>query len=300
MHAGWFNMDVAIDSSSLFEMDERKADLLVDRILRQRARLVVPYPVLLETLDAERTKASHRLNVLRGIRERLPKRFLVSPDLSEFIEQECRTRLWSTPKYDARDAGALEDLLNNSDLDSNLDRLRPLIAARMNKDALYSHSREVLPRLRGNFSALNRNDALERLEKIRAEAVSPAFHPMVDLLQRKLSRPNLSVSMDRWPNRHRVAVLWCSFVWLIPMGLIFAGVRGEEHSGVLDGPRRGDWIDARVAACSAYSEILLTEDKPMTAKLLQVSRAFGYRIKAMNLEACISDVAQLSAANEGP
>jgi PPE-repeat protein len=60
------------------------------------------------------------------------------------------------------------------------------------------------------------------------------------------------------------------------MGVRFAKIGYGRFQGPLRASKKGDWVDARIAASAAYAAWLVTNDADMTARARHVTQAFGF------------------------
>jgi hypothetical protein len=84
------------------------------------------------------------------------------------------------------------------------------------------------------------------------------------------------------PHRYRAKVTFAAYGYLNAVGSLVATFNYGRYAGILKAPHAGDWVDAQIAACAAYSKVFLTEDGGQRKRAQYVWQQFGFKIAAMS------------------
>jgi hypothetical protein len=84
------------------------------------------------------------------------------------------------------------------------------------------------------------------------------------------------------PSRYRSAITLAAYSFLNGLGSATPGHFGKGD--LVQKPRWGNWVDARIAAAGAYSAVMVVDDRRMRNKVNFIGEHFGFRYRAMDLE----------------
>jgi len=102
------------------------------------------------------------------------------------------------------------------------------------------------------------------------------------------------------PAAFRAAVTLVAYSELNALGSLFASVGYGQYHSVLRASRRGEWVDACIAAASSYAGLLVTDDVAMKAKLNYIADIFDFPIRAVRLDEFLHPAEQTKAPDGRP
>lgn len=286
-------MDVAFDTTALSTLVAPEILARAANTFPISARLVVPHTALLELLDGrDEQRAIERLQALKELRRQLGTRMIVSANLDAILARESRgPSLFRCMAIGQDDDGkGARFLLSPSPFD--IDRLRDLrrtlpsaLAKQWAVDTDRFARRDAYTLATGVDAKKLRQRLLDRFSDSALSNDNPVF----DGIKKRYG--DQSRAIRKSPGRFRTTVMYAAYSYRVIVGAIFADVGGPPTD--LRGPRRGSWIDAKIAACAAYARVLVTDDDEQRAKVAHISKAFSFGMSAMTVDQWLSDCADV-------
>jgi len=270
--------EVALDSSTLGRIvDEEKLDDFVGA-LPSGSRIVLPEETLAEFLSVDSKWTGGRVRALGILWNRVGWRLVLASPIHVLLARERGAPILQTPRVE-RTSAILESLRKGSnDSPGDFQGLRRAIAGRLQKEAhleLDASFKTTPPMLDWtpnlvNQAACSIASADGFWEGFFMQAVIP------DDTNRRAARAN--------PGQYRFAVTLAAYAFLNGLGTVAnaANCSFGPMSTVLRGPKRGDWVDARIAAASSYASVLLTEDDAMKRRVNHITSTFGFPLVVMS------------------
>lgn len=230
-------------------------------------RVVIPVVVFSEYITRrEAVRAEQAVRELAPLFTEHPTH--VGDDLGAILFAEENERLDATPTLLLD--GVFEVLAHTTASDEEYAPLLLKLDNYLEKDGWLDRDRKARDVFAVRFRDATAADLERALEPFRERALRQYFFQVATRhrTHRRAVRAN--------PSRYPAMVMIGSMAYLIAMGVCFAKIGFGQYQGMLSGPQKGDWVDARIAASAAYAAWLLTNDKRMTARVRHVTEAFGF------------------------
>jgi hypothetical protein len=263
-------MDVAIDTSSLSNVTE--ADLvqdLVSSVIRCRARLVISGEALAECLDSNEDGARRRLSVVLRIADALGTRLLLADELGSIHRRERQRAITSTPKLSGSHLAL--GFLRDSAVAHDWSAIRASTSRYLHKGTSLDVDRAIRA-----VEELTPQILVAMIAHIRDHFWSSLFVQAVSENGRYAAR------MRACPGRYRSAITLAAYSFLNGLGAATPGHFGKGD--LVQKPRWGNWVDARIAAAGAYCTVMVTDDRLMRNKVNFIGEHFGFRCRAIDLD----------------
>ena len=285
-------MDISIDNtvfSRLAEDPDVLVRALIAKVLQERCRLVVSTTVLHESFsDSNHERAAGRARMFSYTAEKLGSRLVVAGGVGDLIEAERAAVLSSTPSLPAKDRQMLLESLRSPNLAAHLPILLSGFRRSLHKDSTYASDLKVRAAGAVRFPDFEAKD-LDAILNLR----SGEFFWESPFIEQATGHGRFRQAVRERPRRHRATVTVAAYTFLNGIGSLFGDFSYGKYAGVLRAPRKGDWVDAAIAACAAYSKVFLTEDEGQGKRASYVWQQFGYPTAAMALRSWLDNVAVL-------
>jgi hypothetical protein len=280
-------MDVGLDTSAFSDLawNADRLERFLEVVKTRSARLVIPYVVVHEAADDEdHTRGLSRLALLHRFQGALGSRFIIGEQPVAVVTRERRGRICSTPAHDMKER--LLVLLARLDFKDKLPQIQAEIRRSLRKTAslnLDRKFRELLPdKMPDLTSAVFKGRRyLLSLEEEFGIWASP-FLSILTKGGKFLQR------LREAPRSYPAALRWAGYQHLCALGSGFADIGYGHFHPVLRAPRSGDWVDARVAASTAYCRILVSSDIAQVAKVCHIAAALHLTGTAESLDSFLS------------
>lgn len=276
-------MDIAVDSSSLMLVaDSGRLSELIDR-LPEDARLVLPAETTAEFLSVGDRWIGARVDALVRIWQKLRYRLVLAARLQYFLSAETRESLATTPRVPGT-AAIIESLAFAVRTGGDFSVMRAAIDDELKKD-------EHLNLDRSFSSAPAMIEWTPELVSAAAKFMSSEDGFWDGFFMNRVAHDEKHRNdMRAHPLRYRFAVTLAAYEFLNGLGTVANAAKCSfgALASVLRSPRRGDWVDARIAAASSYCDVILTDDRGMKSKVEYISRAFSFPLKAVVFDEWLS------------
>jgi hypothetical protein len=275
-------VDVALDNSvvSKLEGDSKLLGAFTAKVVSSGVRVVLSLPVLHETLaSTNHEKAAERARVLTALAHQIGTRFVITGELRDVVETERRKASSSTPALAPAEAQKFLQALARPDLATAVAAILPDLQKRLRKPLLHANDKKAREQARALFPTAVPAD-LDAL--IGTLSTSDSFwgSPFVNVAT---FQGRYAQRMRDVPHRFPAALTYSVYGYLNAWGSFFGDIGYGKYAGVLRAPRAGDWVDAQIAACAAYSRFLLTEDAGQHAKVLYATKQFRLRTRPLSV-----------------
>jgi hypothetical protein len=266
-------MDVSIDTSSLSNATNRAlVSQLIGSIKQRRVRLIVCGDVLAECLNSTEEGARQRLETLFHLAAALETRLILADELRSIHKKERAKALNSTPKLSG------SDVVLAFFRDPHVTHDWPTMSASIGK---YLHKEESL-RLDKAVRARPIEGLTPRVVATMVGAIRERFwsSSFVGLVSKK---GKYIEKMRHFPSRYRSSVTLAAYWFLNALGASATHGYGSV-TGILSRPRWGNWVDAQIAASSAYCSTIVTDDSEMRRKVDFIGEHFTFPLRATSLD----------------
>jgi hypothetical protein len=274
-------MDVAIDTSTLSERLSKRPDVahaVLRKIAAERLRLVLPLQVLSEAIDSSSEDGVvARLSCLAALAQTLGPRFVITQDVGDQLRLERARALSSTPALPARVHAGYVDLLKGPEILENLLELRGKIRTQQRKDTTLARDKSARQDLGKIFKRVP-------IDEVMADLRNSDFFWNGVFVEGASRLGKYKARMRAHPGRYATAVMVAGFTFLNAMGSIYALHGYGRHQLLLRGPKRGDWLDSYVAACSVRAKVFLSEDDGQRRKVNFIATTMGLPARAQAVE----------------
>ncbi len=278
-------VDIAIDNSVVSSLyaDSDLLGTFKARLIQGGLRLVVSYPVLHETVATRNhAKAFGRVQMIVSLAKTLGSRFVLAGEAGRIVYAELATATTrsSTLSVPATEARQLLDILGSPDFESNLPSLLPKLQQHLNKTTTFENDKKARANGLADLTLAKPNDMERMLRDLRKDNDfwrTPFFEGMTD-------HGRYRQRMREHPRGYPAALTFATYSFLIAMSAIYGGVGYGKMAGVLKAPHEGDWVDAQIATCAAYSRFLLTEDAGQRKKIQFAAKEFPLRCTALSVK----------------
>jgi hypothetical protein len=282
MHTGNMLMDISIDStvySRLAEDPEGLAKTLITKVIEERCRLVVSTTLLNESFsDSKHERAVERARLFCRMAQTLGSRLVVAGGDGDVIKAERAAVLSSTPALPAKDRKELLRHLESPNLRQYLPTVASDFRASLKKDLTYAADRKARAAGATRFSGFEAKDLGTILDLRNGQ-----FFWESTFVEQTTDHGRLRQTVREKPLLHRATITLAAYTFLNAIGSLFGDFPYGKWAGILAAPRAGDWVDATIAACAAYSRVFLTEDEGQRKRASYVWQQFGYQIDALPL-----------------
>lgn len=219
-----------------------------------------------------------RARVVVALSVQLGSRFVLTGEVP-YIARCEQARPWSsTPPLPAVQRDRVLAALQNSDLENKLPGLVVDLRQWLGKSKM--HEADLKARAAGAFR-LAGHEPRDLDQLLGNLSDNEAFWDST-IVETAADHGRYGQRFREVPRRYRAAVTFAAYGWLNAVGSMFATFSYGKYAGILRAPRPGDWVDAQIAACAAYSKVFLTEDGGQRKRAQYVWHQFGFKIAAMS------------------
>lgn len=271
--------EVAFDTSSLSELVEPGFVEEVCAIVRERdLHVLVPLPAIAELADDDDQRARRsRLETLWGMMDLLGSRARVGADTVPLL----RVERWS----DRSPASALLPpwrVPALRALEAHQGSRPAWVAPYLNKEWTVDLDRRAESAFDERELDPSPNDTDTMMLDLRgAVLTSDPSSFALPFVVRNDARYQKRVA--RSPERYPATLLAAGLAQLHALSALFARVGYGRWTSVLKRPRRGDWVDMRIAIGAACADVLVTDDDVLRARVNHLRKHLGTRPEAMTL-----------------
>lgn len=242
-------------------------------------RVVVPVLVFSEYITRrEAIRAEQAVRELAPLFAEHPTH--VGDDLGAILFAEENERLDETPTLQLD--GVFEVLASTTASDEEYAKLLSKLDDYFAKDDMLELDRAARDEFPKRFDEATVADLDRVMEPFRERALRGHFFEIATRYR------NHRRAVRSRPSRYPATVMIASLHFLIAMGVSFAKIGYGRFQGPLRASKKGDWVDARIAASAAYAAWLVTNDAGMTARVRHVTAAFGFGPRVGTLDELLS------------
>ena len=260
MHTGNLLMDISIDSTVYFRLAEDPEGLaktLITKVIEERCRLVVSTTLLNESFsDSKHERAVERARLFCRMAQTLGSRLVVAGGDGDVIKAERAAVLSCTPALPAKDREELLRHLESPKLRQYLPTVASDFRASLKRDLTYAADRKARAAGATRLSGFETKD-LDTILDLR----NGQFFWESTFVEQTTDHGRLRQTVREEPLLHRATITLAAYTFLNAIGSLFGDFPYGKWAGILTAPRPGDWIDATIATCAAYSRVFLTEDE---------------------------------------
>lgn len=276
---------VALDTSVLSLLD--RPDVLDEMVGAVRSRglvAIVPLAAILELSDSDHeAKRVPRMQAVWNFLDALGDRGVVGADMQPTMRAEWAARRTSPPMFPRQQIAGLRELTIAPG------PRPPIAAAYMNKEWTTNLDRGATRAFQEHEMTASLDDLDLQMRSFRASVLRPDPKSFaLPFVTRHSSWARKQSA--RTPAHFPATVLAAGLAQLHAWAALFLRVGYGRWTHVLKGPRRGDWVDMRIANSAAYADVLVSDDEVQRARVNFVQRELGTRARAATFIDWIADV----------
>ncbi|NUP12494.1 MAG: hypothetical protein HOW73_41140 [Polyangiaceae bacterium] len=279
-------MDVLFDTSALSNLLEQRAPHRFAALFLRAfpsGRVLVPLEALAErSSQVNISVVEGRVRALSKLATALKESFAISPGGTEVVrELEHAGALVRAPVLAQRE----QDEILDHYASEGFSKTHPPVARRLREGLRKDNAAAMLAKLKAAIAQrIPTRPTPAELDEYMADFCARLFKPDGHFLRLVAVDAQHAEAIRTCPSGYPAATTLIGYSEFHFISAAFRGMSHGAHTEVLGKPSANDLVDATIAAAAAHSELLITDDRAMRARVNALGEMFDLPTRAQTLE----------------